>query len=318
MREGAMISVIVPVYNVKDYLIECVDSILMQSYRNFEIILVDDGSTDGSGTICDNIQSEHQEFNITVVHKSNGGLSSARNAGIEKANGLYYVFVDSDDALYEDYLLRLYTTAIEYNADIVACSFEKGEIFKKQKNIDFECDSELRIGSDIIDKIHENDVVVTVAWNKLYHNKFFKKYGLVFPNGLIHEDMYFTPQALVKAERFVILNEKLYFYRVRENSIMTADFTPKKLDILTVHEFRIMFFKNLGKEKLLKFEFEGYIRKCEYLISMINGVNEQYRSVIIDRLKKLINQYNVWSYISLKYKLRLLSLKLKYIGIWRK
>lgn len=130
--------------------------------------------------------------------------------------------------------------------------------------------------------------------------------------------MYFTPQALVKAERFVILNEKLYFYRVRENSIMTADFTPKKLDILTVHEFRIMFFKNLGKEKLLKFEFEGYIRKCEYLISMINGVNEQYRSVIIDRLKKLINQYNVWSYISLKYKLRLLSLKLKYIGIWRK
>ena len=118
-----MISVIVPVYNVEKYLRQCLDSVLAQTYRELEIILVDDGSTDGSGAICDEYAT--RDSRIKVVHQQNGGLSSARNAGLDLATGEYVAFVDSDDYIHETMLELLYQALVENNADTVICNFER-------------------------------------------------------------------------------------------------------------------------------------------------------------------------------------------------
>ena len=123
MSKEELISIIVPVYNVKDYLKKCVDSILKQSYNNIEVILVDDGSTDGSSIICDELKA--MDSRVLVIHKENGGLSDARNCGVKEAKGKYVCFVDSDDFVDKDFVKILYTNIVDKSCDIAICRYEK-------------------------------------------------------------------------------------------------------------------------------------------------------------------------------------------------
>ncbi|MGJ0706244.1 glycosyltransferase family 2 protein, partial [Enterococcus avium] len=178
------ISIIVPVYDVEKYLKKCVDSILNQTFKDFELILVDDGSPDNSGAICD--QYAEKDSRVRVIHKENGGLSDARNAGIEVARGKYLGFVDSDDFVNEDMYKQLYTSIIENNADLSICGIfdlyeGKTPIKKTEKKL------LLNRNEAMIMIFHGNEISVH-AYNKLYKKEIFE--SLRYPVGKYHEDSY--------------------------------------------------------------------------------------------------------------------------------
>lgn len=305
MERNIVISVIVPVYNVACYLPECVESILGQSFRDFELILVDDGSTDSSGELCD--QYRLKDSRIQVIHKINGGLSSARNAGIDAASGNFIAFVDSDDFVHEEYLSVLYKMAEEYNADLTACSFVKGKTCEWPKNTDA---VEIRNGREIMENMNDRDVIITVAWNKLYKSSLFKENKLRFPEGKLHEDMFLMPQILWHAEKMIITDRKLYFYRQRSGSIMNSSFSLKNFDILDAVEFRMGYLKEKGLSRLYKDECESYVRKCFQIKSRLNNAEDRknYIKILQERVGSVVWNRNVISILSWKYKLKLLYL----------
>lgn len=299
------VSVIVPIYNVEPYLKECIESILAQTWKNYEVILVDDGSTDLSGKLCDAYANENDK--VRVIHKENGGLSSARNAGIEVSVGNYIAFVDSDDIIHPDYLKVLVEIAESQEADLVACDFIKGENCQWIQNPAPQI--EIRLGENILRKMNDKDVIVTVAWNKLYQRKFFDKYGLRYPEGKIHEDMFLTPQVLYHAKKMVITNQKLYFYRQRENSIMNTAFSLKQLDGLEAILFRIKLFEKWNETQLQQKEYEALIRKCRYLYKKIKTADEKFYPDICekirDEMKGILQNPTAFHGLNLKYKLKL-------------
>ena len=306
MRE-MFVSIIVPVYNVEQYLKECIESILAQTWKNFEVILVDDGSTDSSGKICDEY-SQKKEF-ISVIHKKNGGLSSARNAGIDVAQGDYLAFIDSDDVVHPRYLSELVAIVKREKADLAACNFCVGSLCR-WKNFS-EVKYDIRCNEDVLKKMNDNDVVVTVAWNKLYHAKFFREYGLRYPVGKIHEDMFLTPQILYYTKKMVITNEQLYFYRQRENSIMNSSFSIKQLDALDAIEFRIELFQHWNKQYLQASEYESYIRKSNELYKKMKEeetdlyIEAQER--IKTKMKDFRNKKSIFNMLSWKYRIKLMA-----------
>ena len=306
MRE-MFVSIIVPVYNVEQYLKECIESILAQTWKNFEVILVDDGSTDSSGKICDEY-SQKKEF-ISVIHKKNGGLSSARNAGIDVAQGDYLAFIDSDDVVHPRYLSELVAIVKREKADLAACNFYVGSLCRWKNSSEVKYD--IRCNEDVLKKMNDNDVVVTVAWNKLYHAKFFREYGLRYPVGKIHEDMFLTPQILYYTKKMVITNEQLYFYRQRENSIMNSSFSIKQLDALDAIEFRIELFQHWNKQYLQASEYESYIRKSNELYKKMKEEETdlyiEAQEKIKTKMKDFRNKKSIFNMLSWKYRIKLMA-----------
>ena len=222
------VSVIVPVYNVEKYLRECVDSILSQTYTCFELILVDDGSTDNSGAICDDYAKENRR--IKVIHKENGGLSDARNVGIEAANGSYYTFIDSDDCISDNYLELMMECAIKQGVEVVQgintsdrkmlCAVKK-EGYKRYGS-----------AKEVMrDYLLFRDVV-GYACNKLYAKRLFEK--LRYPVGKIQEDAWTTYKALYEAQGVAVIGVYTYYYRINNASIMNGSFRPQRFDIMRV------------------------------------------------------------------------------------
>ena len=231
-----LISIVVPVYNVD----KCIESIINQSYSNLEIILVDDGSKDSSGIMCDSYILKDKR--IKVIHKENGGLSDARNVGIDKAKGEYIVFIDSDDWIDEKMIEILYNIIKKNNSDISICDYflAYNEEIQTQKE-----DIEIINLSNIeaLKKIYDKDlgVCMIVAWNKLYKRNLFKD-DIRYPYGKIHEDEFTTYKLLYKAEKISYTKQKMYYYRQRENSI-TSSFNKKRLDCLEAFDERVKYMK---------------------------------------------------------------------------
>lgn len=307
MSQEIFVSIIVPVYDIEEYLVECIESILAQTWKHFEIILVDDGSTDSSGKMCDEYAEKYNC--IFVIHKKNGGLSSARNAGIDVARGNYLAFIDSDDVVHPDYLRELVNIVEKENADLVACDFCVGTSCQWGETSEIKYD--IRRDEDVLERMNDNDVVVTVAWNKLYHAKFFKEYNLRYPEGKIHEDMFLTPQILHCTNKMVITNQKLYFYRQRKNSIMNSSFSIKQLDSLEAIEFRIALFTKWDKKELQIKEYESYIRKAKELYrKMKNGEEEEYeqeKKKIKMKMLDILKEKKVFYLLNWKYKIKLIT-----------
>ena len=186
----AQISVIVPVYQVEAYLPQCIDGILAQTFRDFELILVDDGSQDRSGAICDEYAGRDER--VRVLHKENGGLSDARNAGLEQANGDYFLFVDSDDFIAPMMLERLYAGAQREGADLAICNFRYTFDTKEKKDFSTAMTAEILRGAEIFynRKNDRSHGFWTVAWNKLYKRETFGK--LRFRSGKYHEDEFWA------------------------------------------------------------------------------------------------------------------------------
>ncbi len=238
MINQPIVSVIIPIYKVEKFLRECIDSVISQTYKNLQIILVDDGSPDKCGDICDDYASK--DSRVSVIHKENGGLSDARNAGIEIATGDYITFVDSDDSLDCDAIEYMYQNLVRENADLSVC----------QKYL---VDEEgLRITDRFIYKdVTFNDkyscmkgylstpLIGSVAWAKLYKREIFNV--LRFPKGKYNEDEFTTYLAIDLANVVVVGKERKYAYRQRESSIMNSTFSLKHLDCIEAAKIRTEF-----------------------------------------------------------------------------
>ena len=243
-----LITVVVPVYNVENYINKCIDSILDQTYKNLEIILVDDGSEDNSGIICDEYKKKNS--NITVIHKVNGGLSDARNAGINIAHGKYIAFIDSDDFIDNRMIEVLYNALKKNNADISICGIQivknlKREIKKSEKKGYIETVNQYQAYKNL----YNNKAMETVvAWNKLYKIDLFK--NIRYPIGKINEDAFVIHHLISKTNKIVYVSDKLYYYIKRKNSIMGKKFNQKRLDVLEAYEDRMKFFKDNNMNEL--------------------------------------------------------------------
>lgn len=242
----AKISVIVPVYNVEQYLRRCVDSVLGQTFSDFELILVDDGSPDASGAICDGFA--RQDGRVRVIHQKNGGLSAARNAGIELAlaesGSEYLCFVDSDDYLDKRYLEALLAAAEELDCPVAVCGVQRtaGEPLTgaplgqpvRMDAMDYYC----------------RDAQTAVAWNKLYRKALFA--GVRYPVGRIHEDEFTTYRLLYAAGTAAVVDAPLYAYFQNPAGITGGSWKPGRMDALDAFQEQAAFARERGEERLLR------------------------------------------------------------------
>lgn len=211
-----LISIIVPIYNVEDYLCRCIDSIINQTYKNLEIILVDDESPDRCGVICD--EYAQKDNRIKVIHQKNKGLSGARNTGIESANGRYIAFVDSDDYIASDMYEILYSDIEKYNAGISICNryyeFEDGRRVERYKQTR---ETKVYSGKEAIIEMNNYSSFDMSAWDKLYRRELFDE--IRFPEGKLSEDFFIMYKLLDKAQIVTFNPKHLYIYVQRNNSI---------------------------------------------------------------------------------------------------
>ncbi|MCR4792397.1 MAG: glycosyltransferase [Lachnospiraceae bacterium] len=237
------VSVIVPVYNSEKYVGECVDSILSQTYEDLEVILTDDGSKDTSGKICDEYAASDKR--VRVIHKQNGGLSSARNAGLEIATGEYVLFVDSDDSIEPDTVEKLITAICrDPEVSFAFCDIqdtrrpELTDVVKARGNDARVMDRKAYQGF-LSDHQSREYVVAVVAWNKLFKRHFID--GLLFPVGKWHEDEFFVNAILSRMNSCVFLPERLYRYRENEEGITGAKnrFDVRHLDVFDAYSERV-------------------------------------------------------------------------------
>ena len=219
-----LISVIVPVYNVEQYLPKCVDSILAQTYQNLEIILVEDGTKDRSGEICD--AYAEKDPRIKVIHKENGGLSSARNAGMDVARGEYFGFVDSDDWIEPETYESLMELARKYDADLVCGGRYDVDGATGERTIGLCPQKEECLSSmEMLGRVFIWDNCDSAAWDKLYRRHLFD--GIRYPLGMVSEDIAIFYKLMEKVNRVALCNKPLYNYFHRENSITTAKLSEK-------------------------------------------------------------------------------------------
>ena len=227
MRTSPLVSVIVPIHDVGQYLEKCLNSLLAQTYQNIEIILVDDGSTDKSGEIAN--QFGKKDKRILTIHKKQGGVSSARNEGLKQAKGEWIVFVDSDDYVDKEYIAKLQKLALETNADIATCSFSSfsidGSSLKKKPT----WPEKTLTGIESINYMFKNKYPAYV-WLSIYKADLFKKNAIVFPEGKTYEDITTKINLMYNAKRVAYTNERLYHYQIRKNSITGEGFTKTRFN----------------------------------------------------------------------------------------
>ena len=230
-NEAPLISVIVPVYNVEKYLSKCIDSIIAQTYTNLEILLVDDGAKDSSGAICD--EYAQRDSRIRVIHKENGGLSDARNRGIEEARGEYLGFIDSDDYIDPDMYEVLYETLTKHDADMSMCGvyelYDGQEARQVDKISDFSCTPE-----EAMKIVIDGQINYAYAVNKLYKRELFDE--IRYPVGKIIEDAFVILFLLEKTKKVALTDARKYYYFHRENSITSRTFSKKHYDCIEAHE----------------------------------------------------------------------------------
>ncbi len=226
-----LISVIIPVYNVKPYLRMCADSVFAQTFRNLEIIFVDDGSTDGSGEICDELAAE--DSRVRVIHQENGGLSAARNTGIDTSRGAFLYFLDSDDAISPVTIAHLWTACIRTRADVAVGDFMRfTEIEVPQERKKFA--SQAFGTEEALRRMLMNEGFGHQAWGKLFRRSLWET--LRFPKGLLYEDYAVIYDVMLGAEKVTAVTDAMYFYRMQEGSIMHSRIGERNLTLLDTSE----------------------------------------------------------------------------------
>lgn len=240
--EKDKISVIVPIYNVEKYIHRCIASILSQSYKNLEVILVDDGSPDNCPKLCD--EYARQDTRVQVIHKSNGGLSSARNAGLDKATGQYISFVDGDDYIDIQMLEQLYAALEKSKADYSVCNLQYVDEYGR-KLVQFPNDylKDERIDRDTVflKSLEENGYFFVVVWNKLFKRKLWESYR--FSEGKYHEDEFAFHHILRQCKNVICLKEVYYYYVQHTGSIMAVLNEKRVLDKLEALLERMVYYK---------------------------------------------------------------------------
>ena len=223
-----IVSIIVPVYKVENEIDRCIQSILNQTYTSIEIILVDDGSPDKCPEICDAYAK--QDKRIKVIHKENGGLSDARNVGLDVAKGEYIAFIDSDDWVEDSFIEQLLTNLISTNSDISICGYTLVNENNQKRHYSAQKDLELLENEEALRELFTQEKFGCMVWQKLYRKELFK--DIRFPVNKLYEDVAVSLPLFIKSKQCVISNKELYFYFQRNSSIVNSRFNKNKLDML--------------------------------------------------------------------------------------
>ena len=310
MIDIPLISVIVPVYNVEIYLETCILSITNQTYENLEIILIDDGSTDSCPAICD--KWSENDRRIKVIHKKNGGLSDARNTGIDIAKGEYFIFVDSDDKIKPQMISALYRCIVENNCKIslcnIICTDDNYQPLKENGDI---IPQGVYSSKDVIIKLANQSFSWkwVVAWNKIYHRSLFE--NLRYPKGKYHEDEYLIVPLLLQVEKVAVISEELYYYVQREGSIMSEGVLYRRLNSIEAFFLRLEYLSKIGREDLIKnFEKDIFWRAFPIITSLDCSSKECRTSYyclskVYRRVFRKINKYCDFSKMDLWIRLKM-------------
>lgn len=286
MTRDALISVIVPVYNVEAYLARCVDSILAQTYKNLQILLVDDGATDASGRICDEYAAADPR--ITVIHKKNGGLSSARNAGIEAAQGEYLAFVDSDDWIEPEMYAHMLTLMEKYRGTLVCAGRYDVNGATGEKKVGL-CPKDERCISaeEMVGKIFLWDGCDSSACDKLYHRSLFATFR--YPEGKVCEDVPTTYKIVLQAQRVVLCDRPFYNYYHRSGSISMASAITEKTFHFSQHTAEIYPYI---REHHPKIELQARylrVRSLSHILLLLEQADGQVRQTFVRQYRQAQN-----------------------------
>ena len=252
------ISVIIPVYNVGAYVEKCIESVCRQTYEELEIILVDDGSTDSSGKICD--EWAENDNRIVVLHQENRGLSGARNAGLEKATGEYVTFLDSDDYIAPTTYEEMLRAGKQFQADVTISGFQK-VYHSDEETVTGDGSVVCVTGREAAAKLYASKdeyLLTVVAWNKLYRKEALPE-DFSFPEGRIHEDEYTSYRLIYPLSKVVYLDRRLIYYRQRKDSIVHSKFSLKRLDALPVLKEAIRYFEGKSDYELANKALKRYL-----------------------------------------------------------
>lgn len=298
------VSVIVPIYNVEEYINKCIKSILNQTFKDFELILIDDGSTDNSGDICDTYKSIDDR--VYVIHKENGGLSDARNFGIDYATGKFLYFIDGDDFIQEDTLESMYESIMKTNSDIAICNmiryYGEGDIEK------FYCPVEKMKSLD--NNYRFETLSQPSVCNKMFESVLFD--NIKFPLKKYYEDTFIYHELLFKAKRVVLTGKDSYYYRSRRGSIISEGYNKKYFDFIEAVYLRAVF---LDKNNVHKYADEAYLHLYSSLVNAyknieINGHEE--KSLLgksKDKYDEIFKRIIKDSHFNLKQKIRFFVLR---------
>lgn len=273
-RGGTMVSIIVPVYNIEKYLPVCAESLIRQTYTDLEILLVDDGSTDGSGVLCDLLAAHDQR--IKVIHKKNGGLSDARNAGLDQASGEWVLFVDGDDYLAADAVERLEAIGVELQADFVQFHYQETENGLWQPPADQQAEPEVCTDpAQMFRRAYALGGVGASACTKLWHRGLFE--NLRFCKGRHHEDEELLNRILPLCRRAVYTKLVLYGYVIRPGSLVHSGFRAASMDILAVLDARIPILERLGCDDLVRGTYSWQFRSAawQYCLAKKGGFTSE-------------------------------------------
>lgn len=294
----AKISVIVPVYKVEKYINRCVNSILNQSFRDFDLVLIDDGSPDRCGAICD--EYAQGDSRIYVIHQQNGGLSDARNSGIEWAfthsDSEWITFIDSDDWIHEKYLEFLYRAAIENKAAVSMCwgYRTEGETIEPTNTVPI-----VRTPAEAYTRNYQ--CIRAVAWGRLYKKNLFET--VRYPKGKLWEDLYTTHKVLFAIDKVAVIEDYLYYYYRNPESIIAGKWNPKKLDGIRVYrEELIPYFRDID-EKMFQLVCKCYVEQITGMLRPAQdaGYQKEYKNLMqLLRKELMMNRVpiegSIWSY----------------------
>lgn len=298
----SQISVVVPVYNVEKFIERCINSILNQIFQDYDLILVDDGSTDTSGVLCDKYADIDNR--IHVIHQLNGGLSFARNVGIGWAlrysNSEWITFVDSDDWIHPEFLSQLYYGTQKYNVGISVCCHK---IVKEYECIDYSNNTDVELISvEDFYSMYKSNINIITAWGKLYHKEYFE--DIRYPVGKINEDIFTTHKVLVKSEKIALVNSELYYYFMSSDSIMRRKWNCKRFDEIEGYEELITYMdKNnypIAKIRAVESYYWSLQRQIKEIKQSDDKEIKKYEKIIRDKLRKAIQEYKDVAAVSLK------------------
>ena len=273
------IRIIVPVYKVEAYLDRCVESILNQTYRDFELILVDDGSPDNCGAMCDSWAAK--DSRVIAFHKENGGVSAARNAGMDIARGEWITFIDSDDYIHPQMLDALYSAVMEHGVKVAACGYSEtaGEPLVQ------DVDTQARICAPQ-DFYTQRCTNATVPWGKLYH----RDVVLPYPVGKLHEDEYVTYRILFACEKIAVIDTALYGYYQNDSGITRSQWTPRRMDIFYAFEQRVDFFQANGYAQLAEDHAFRYIWDVQRQMALIMQLTRRERRIHLKTCRNYLHR----------------------------
>lgn len=289
-----LVSIIVPVYNVEKYLGDCIESILRQSFNDFELILIDDGSTDESGNICDTY--EKKDDRIIVIHQANQGQSKTRNNGISIAKGEYIVFIDSDDFVFPHYLEILYTECVKAEADLAICGFcrcaETCRFDNLNEDVEYISNEHQ---SDKMDFYFKSSRIDNTVWGKLYKTSLLE--GFQFPCRKYCEDVYSTYITIHNASKIVWCDYKGYVYRNNLTSVMNERYSSQKKDGIYVNIERALFVEQFYPH-LRKYAYRGIVYSCNQVLLCMgrSRINEKES---LHEIQSLYRKY-LFSYLRCK------------------